>query len=57
MQFSRHFWRRRNQHYRRALANIKSKEEIDALSNKIKTIEAQEFAKFEHEFDEELKDL
>ena len=57
MQFYRQSWRRRTRRHQSSLSNLKSKEEISALDNKIKKLEAAEFEKFEENFDEELKNL
>lgn len=55
--FYKKFWKRKNTRKSAFGGTVKSKEEVDELSAKIKAHEDAEMAVFEADFDERLKEL
>lgn len=57
VRFYKQFWKRKNHRKSAFGGTVKSKEEVDALSKKIKLHEKKEFEAFEEDFDKVLKEL
>ncbi len=55
--FYKQFWKRKNTRKSAFGGTVKSQEEVNALSAKIKAHEKKEMEAFEEDFDEELKYL
>ncbi len=57
VRFHKQFWKRKNNKKSAFGGTVKSQEEVNALSAKIKAHEKKEMEAFEKDFDEQLKYL